>query len=843
MQPLRSEPYWSKPIELLLAELGSTQQGLSEQEAASRLATTGANVIASDSHTSILRVLGRQFRSPLVLVLLAASIVAGVVRDWTGTVLIVLIVAASTAIGFFQEYRASRSLEALRNKLGATCRVRRGGASRTCPAREVVVGDVVELEAGSLIPADGILLAARDCFVIQAMLTGESAPTEKSIAPAPASAALPDRGNVVFMGTSLRSGTGAMLVVKTGGHTAFGSIATRLKLQRPETDFERGIRRFSTMLTEFVLVLTVVVMSINLLLGRPALDSMLFAIALAVGITPELLPAIVSFTLSHGARVLAAQGVLVRRLAAIENLGSMDVLCADKTGTLTVGAAELHASLDAQGQHAPRVLELAVINACLQTGLANPLDEVLVRKASDTPTPGTAAHKVDECPYDFVRKRMSVAVAGAAGDSFLTITKGAVPSVLAICASVRHGARADALDEIGRTTILEALQRHARQGFRVLGVASRETPNPIATESDMVFEGFLLFEDPTKPGIVETLRELKTLGVRIKIVTGDNRHTALHVARAVGLDSAQLIAGDELRGMRDEALWIRADATDVFAEVDPNQKERIINALRKTGHVVGFIGDGINDAPALHAADVGVSVEGAVDVAKEAADIVLLEHDLRAIARGIRQGRATFANTQKYILSTTSANFGNMLSMAAASAFLPFLPLLAPQILLNNLLSDIPALTLASDSVEPERVERPPHWSMRRIGGFTIVFGCLSSAFDLLTFVVLLRLMGSVPESFRSGWFLESLATEVLVLLAIRTHRPLFSSAPSRALLISSALVLAAAIVLVQLPLAEWIGLTALPLSVLLTLAGITLAYVASVELIKRRLYRLTDTP
>ena len=843
MHTSRDDAYWSKPTETLLAELGSSPAGLSEAEAASRLQTQGPNLVAEDSRTSALRVLARQFRSPLVLVLLAASLIAGLVGDWTGTVLILVVILASTALGFVQEYRASRSLDALRRRLGATCRVRRGGVARTCPTRDIVVGDVIELAAGSLIPADGVLLSARDCFVIQAVLTGESAPVEKATAPVAAAASLPDRTNVLFMGTSVRSGTANMLVAKTGRDTVFGTIASRLKLQRPETDFERGIRRFSTMLTEFVLVLTVVVMAINLLLDRPALDSLLFAIALAVGITPELLPAIVSFTLSHGARALAAQGVLVRRLAAIENLGSMNVLCADKTGTLTVGATELHAALDASSQPSQRTLELAVTNARLQSGLANPLDEVLIQAAANRGMPPTAVRKVDECPYDFVRKRMSVAVTSAASQGFITITKGAVPTVLAVCTSARAGERVDVLDVQRHDAILEQLERHAREGFRVLGVASRETLEPTAVESSLVFEGFLLFDDPTKPDIVTTLRDLASLGVRIKMVTGDNRHTALHVAEAVEIASPQIIAGDELQRISDEALWHRATAIDVFAEVDPNQKERIIRALRRSGHVVGYIGDGINDAPALHAADVGISVDGAVDVAREAADIVLLERDLRTISRGIRQGRATFANTQKYILSTTSANFGNMLSMAAASAFLPFLPLLAPQILLNNLLSDIPSVTLAGDRVDPEHIERPPHWSMRRILRFTIGFGCLSSVFDLLTFAVLLRLVGDAPERFRTGWFLESLATEILVLLVIRTQRPFFSSAPSRPLLISSALVLAGAILFVQLPSGQWMGLLPLPLTTLSLLAGITLAYVWSVELVKRRLYRVTNTP
>ncbi len=834
------DPYWSRPNDALLAELESRLEGLTEAAAAARLGRDGPNVIAGESRASALRVLLRQFRSPLVIVLLVASVVAGIAGDWTGTALIALIVLASTALGFLQEYRAARSLDALRSRLATTCRIRRDGAAQVRQARTVVAGDIIELSAGSLIPADGVLLASRDCFVIQAVLTGESLPAEKLAAPTARDATLPQRTNAVYMGTSVRSGTATMLAVRTGASTAFGAIAARLRLRRPETDFEHGVRRFSTLLTEFVLVLTVVVMSINLLLDRPALESLLFAVALAVGITPELLPAIVTFTLARGARDLAAHGVLVRRLAAIENLGSMEVLCADKTGTLTVGAARLAAAVDPLGVASARVMMLAVTNARLQTGLANPLDNVIVAAAEPgQPALGGEA-KVDECPYDFSRKRMSIAVRDADAGAYLTITKGALPQVLAVCTQIWRDSGTAALTRADHAALLEEFERHARDGLRVLAVASRASSDPVARESEMVFEGFLLFEDPTKPDIREALRDLHSLGVALKIVTGDNRHTARHVAQAVGIESAQVIVGEELQAMRDEALWQRARTADVFAEVDPNQKERIILALRKHGHVVGYIGDGINDAPALHAADVGISVDGAVEVAKEAADLVLLEHDLRAVTRGIRQGRVTFANTQKYILSTTSANFGNMLSMAAAAAFLPFLPLLAPQILLNNLLTDIPAVALAGDRVEPAHVRRPSRWNMRRIRNFTIVFGAISSSFDILTFLVLLRLVGAAAAPFRSGWFVESLATEVLVLLAIRTPRPLFASVPGRALVGLSLLVLILAALLVQTPAGSWFAFVPLDPLVWAALAGITLAYVSSVELTKRRLYRLT---
>ena len=822
----------------LLAQLGSGFRGLSTAQARDALARAGPNTIARDSPLSWVQILLRQFRSPLVLVLLLAAIVAAAAADATQAVLIVLIVLASTAIGFAQEFRATRAVAALRARLRTTSRVWRDGALTPVPTPDIVPGDVVELAAGALIPADGVLLAARDCFVVQSVLTGESLPVEKLTTPTAVDASLPARTNVLFMGTSVRSGTATMLVVKTAAHTSYGQIAGRLRLRRPQTEFEHGIARFSAMLTELVLVLTVLVMGINVLLDRPVLESLLFAVALAVGITPELLPAIVTFTLSRGARELAAQGVLVRHLPAIENLGSISVLCADKTGTLTAGAAKLAHAIDTEGTDSPRVLELAALNARLQTGLANPLDEVIVAATAHL---SLAASKVDESPYDFVRKRMSVCVTDGGTGGHLTIAKGAAGSILEVCTQIRTPAGIAALTKAHRREVLAQVARYAEDGLRVLAVASRGGTEALALEAEMVFEGLLLFEDPVKPDVQRILKELHTLGVRLKIITGDNQHTARHVATAVGMKAPRMLSGAQLLHMGDEALCQQAESTDVFAEVDPNQKERIILALRKAGEVVGYIGDGINDAPALHAADVGISVDSAVDVAKEAADVVLLEHDLRVVNRGIRQGRITFANTQKYILSTTSANFGNMLSMAAASAFLPFLPLLAPQILLNNLLSDIPAMTLAGDRVEAGSVRKPSHWRMKRIRSFTLVFGAVSSLFDLLTFAVLLRLGHSAADVFRSGWFLESLATEVLVLFVIRSPRRVISSRPSSLMLASSAAVLLAALLLVQTSLGHWLGFTPLPVSILLPLLGITVAYAGAVEVLKRSLYAMTE--
>lgn len=832
------DPYWSRPGPELLTRFDSRIGGLDDEQARARLAQSGANAIDRSRRLSWGRTLARQIRSPLVILLLVAAAVAGAIGERVEMTLIMLIVAASAALGFAQEFRASRAVEALRQRLGISCRVWRGGQLTSVLSDTVVPGDVIELSAGSLIPADGVILAARDCFVVQSVLTGESAPVEKQPRPTPADAAVADQTNAVFMGTSVRSGTATMLAVNTGMRTRFGAVAQRLKARSPESDFERGIRRFSTLLTQFVLALMATVMGLNLMLDRPALESLLFTIALAVGMTPELLPAIVTFTLSRGARLLATQGVLVRRLAAIEDLGSMTVLCSDKTGTLTAGTASLAGAIDGEGSASARVKELAILNARLQTGLANPLDEVLI--ATDSQPLHAQWEKVDELPYDFVRKRMSIAVKRGDTGSFETITKGAVPPVIDICTSIRRPAGVEPVTQEDRAQLLALQQQYASEGRRVLAVASRTTADPVARESDMTFEGFLLFEDPVKPDIAATLAELRSMGVGLKIITGDNAHTARHVARAVGLLEPQLLTGSQIQQLRDEALWQKAEHTDVFAEVDPNQKERIILALRKMGHVVGYLGDGINDAPALQAADVGISVDGAVDVAKDAADMVLLEHELRVVNAGILEGRRTFANTQKYILSTTSANFGNMLSMAGASALLPFLPLTAAQILLNNLLSDIPAVSLAGDRAGTDVLRRPTRWSMRRIRNFTVVFGTVSTLFDLLTFFLLLRLGEGLAAPFRTGWFFESLATEVLVLFVIRTPQNVLRSRPGAVLTWSSLLVLTAAFVLIQSSLGHWLGFVPLPVTTVLVLVAVTVTYALTVEWLKGWLYGLS---
>jgi Mg2+-importing ATPase len=833
-------PFWSQPLDRLLTSLNSSAAGLSSAEAARRLQQGGPNTLKAGQQVTALGLLLNQFKSPLVLILVFAVIVSAFAQEWIDATIILVIILSSSLLGFWQEYRASNAVAQLQARVTLKATVLRDGKPQTIPAEAVAPGDVVLLSAGSLIPADGVLLVANDFFVSQAVLTGETFPVEKKVAAAAGdvaeTAGLAERINCVFMGTSVRSGTAHALIVQTGATTAFGQIAERLKLRPPETEFEHGIRRFGYLLTVVMLTLVVATFAINVFFQRPAIEALLFAIALAVGMAPELLPAIISINLAKGAQVMAKSGVIVRRLSAIENLGSMDVLCTDKTGTLTAGVVQLDGALDVQGQPSAVVLRDAYLNAFFQTGLANALDEAILAKAQ-AENLAAAESKIDEIPYDFVRKRLSIVIEEEDGQHRL-ITKGALDNVLAVCTQVQEDQGPVPFDPAQEKQIRQRYAAWSAQGYRVLGVATK----PVALtenlahsdECDLIFRGFLIFFDPPKPSVEQTLRDLTRLGVQVKIITGDNRLVATHVAETVGLPVSGLLTGAEIGTMSDEALWQRAKTTTIFAEIDPNEKERIILALRKMGHVVGYMGDGINDAPALHAADVGISVDTAVDVAKEAADFVLLKQDLDVLRQGIEEGRRTFANTLKYVFTTTSANFGNMFSMAGASLFLPFLPLLAKQILLNNFLSDFPSLTIATDNVDPELVEKPRRWDIKFIRDIMIIFGLISSVFDFLTFGVLIFIVKAAPAEFRTGWFVESLMTELLITLVLRTRRSIFKSKPSFYLWLSTLAVTIVAVAIPYLPFGPLLGFTPLPLYALLLLLVITALYVVVSEVAKR---------
>lgn len=835
VQPVvHSEPWWSWSAEQAFRQLDSTPEGLDP----ARLARHPATVkLASRRAAGLAQTFVKQLYSPLMLILVVACVVSLLVSDWLDALIVLAIILLGALLSALQEHRASRAVEALHAQVALTAKVRREGQIQEIPADQVVPGDVVELSAGSLVPADGLLLEARDCFVVQGLLTGESAPVHKMPGVAPVDASLAARSNCLFMGSSLRSGTARLLAVHSGASSEYGRIAQTLALRPPETEFERGLRHFGSLLLRVMLLIVLTVLAANILLQRPTLDTLMFAIALAVGLSPELLPAVLGITLALGAQRMADQGVIVRHLNAIENLGAMDVLCSDKTGTLTQGVAKLDQALGADGQPSSRCLLLAALNASLQTGMANPLDAAIRDAAQEQQVVLDGYRKLDETPFDFVRKRLGVLVADPAGEALL-IVKGALSQVLDACTG---------LTEARRAQLETRFAEWSAQGYRVLGVASRLQPGAqgctAEDERDLTFEGFLLIFDPPEPEISETLNRLAELGVQVKIISGDNQRVTRHVAEAVGLDAEQLITGGELLRMTDDELLNRAPQVALFAEVDPSQKERIILALQKTGHVVGYIGDGINDAPALHAADVGISVDRAADVARDAADFVLLRHNLDVLRMGIHEGRRTFANTLKYLFITTSANFGNMISMAMASLLLPFLPLLAKQILLNNFLSDLPAMTLAGDHVDAEWERTPHRWNLHQVRTVMVVFGITSSLFDAITFGLLFYVASDQPALFRSGWFVESLLTELAIIFVVRTYKPFYRSRPGRLLLASTIAVMLVTLFLPYTPVGVWFDLVPLPWPLLAAILAITLLYTLTSEWVKQRLLAVARQP
>ena len=816
--------YWALDTEVILEHLASSRDGLSTTEAQRRIQQFGRNEFQDSQPRTRAIVLLDQIKSPLLLLLVFAAAASAFTGQWMDATIVLAIVVLTVFIGYTREYRAESAATALKARVHVKANVLRDGKPSAVSIQEIVPGDVVLLSAGTLAPGDGLVLEAADCFISEAVLTGESFPVRKIPGVLPAETPLARRRNCIFLGTNVRSGTAQCLIVRTGRETQFGNIAHRLTLRPPETEFDRGIKRFGYFLTAAMLIMIVLVFTAHAVRGRPPIETLLFAIALAVGLSPELLPAVLSVNLARGAELMAKRGVLVRHLNAIENLGSMDVLCTDKTGTLTEGIVVLDGAYDESGTRSQRVLSLASLNAALQTGLSNPMDTAILESA---PPVLKECRKLGEIPFDFVRKRLSIVVRTPEGVQL--ITKGAFHHVIQVCKNIPDG-------------LEERFQEWSKRGERVVAVAVRsiveKTLYSRDDEHDLTFSGFLTFTDRPKQGVTEAITELAALGVSIKLITGDNKLVAQHVAGQVGLRNDRVLTGQQLDDMRDEALWHAAELTDLFVEVDPNQKERIILSLKKMGHVVGFLGDGVNDAPAMHAADTGISVEGAADVAREAADFVLLEQHLDVIRGGIEEGRRTFANTLKYIFTTTSANLGNMVSMAVASLFLPFLPLLPGQILLNNFLSDVPAIGVAGDSVDPELIARPRRWDIRHLGRFMVEFGILSSAFDMLTFFVLLVIFQATAETFRTGWFIESLLTELVIALVVRTNRPFYRSRPGAVLLWSTLTLIVVTMAIPYLPISIVLGFVPLSALVLASLAAITTLYVIATELMKQWSYR-----
>jgi P-type Mg2+ transporter len=833
-----NDQYYLSEESELLTSLKTGRSGLSDEEAKKRLKQFGYNKLSGSKKVTVFNLLAGQFKSALTIILIASAVLSFFLGERTDALIILIIIIVSAVLGFFQEKGASNAVQKLLALVTVDAKVVRDDREVTIPIEEVVPGDIALLRAGDMVPGDCRLLESRDLFCNEATLTGETFPTEKKCSTLTAPTRIGERTNALFMGTNVISGTAKVVIAKTGTQTEFGSISQHLRHLQPETEFQRGIRRFGFLLMEITLLLVIIIFSVNIFLHKPMLDSFLFSLAIAVGLTPQLLPAIISINLAKGASNMAKQKVIVKRLDSIENLGSMNILCCDKTGTITEGRVSVYKPVDYQGNESEKVFRMAFLNAWFETGFTNPIDEA-IRNYRQLPVEGIK--KLDELPYDFVRKCLSIALSDNAGEWL--ITKGAFDQVLNICTVMEdeHGGLVD-LDK-AKDELMKQFNIFSHEGYRVIAIAYKPIvfKNRIekTDECGMHFLGMLLLTDPPKADVASTLNELRQLGISLKIITGDSAAVAEHLSKQVGIENPVLLSGNELRQMTTEALVQQAGHTDVFAAVEPNQKERILLALKKAGHVVGFIGDGINDAPALHTADVGISVDGAVDVAKEAADIVLLGKDLRVIINGVIEGRKTFANTLKYIFMATSANFGNMFSMAGSSLFLSFLPLLPKQVLLTNLLTDIPEMTIATDTVDPLMVSQPRRIDMAFIKKFMIVFGIVSSVFDYITFGVLLFWLHASTDQFRTGWLLESVISASIVVLIVRTSQPFYKSRPGKYLLFSTLCVIVLVIALPFTPLADILGLVPLPIAYYGWGFLIIFLYSVSAEAVKRIFYKL----
>jgi Mg2+-importing ATPase len=831
------EEILSLPIEDVLARLNTSHSGLTSEEVRNRLQAYGYNELAQRKRRTATVEFFHHIRNPLVFILLFDALI------------IFSIVLMSVVLDVYQESKAEKSAALLQKRVVTTASVLRDGVKKEERLSEVVPGDIVYLSAGDIVPADSRVISLRDLYVDQSGLTGESFPVEKTTAvPAVAkSAAITEANNYVFLGTSVVSGTATAVAVRTGGSTEYGKIAKELVGRTPETEFERGLRRFGFLIMQVALVLVIFVFFINAFLKpmvsqqqSDILESLLFAVAIAVGLTPELLPMIVSVNLSKGALEMSKKEVIVKRLASIQNFGNMDVLCTDKTGTLTENVITLVLHVDMEGKDDEKVLLYAFLNSYYETGLKSPLDDAVLRyEQLDV----KGFDKVDEVPFDFIRRRVSIVVEHEKGR--LMICKGAVEEITSVCSRFELGNETNDITSEQRNKIQDNYYKLSAQGFRVLGVSSKKIEEKLTyslkDERDMVFLGFIAFMDPPKESSKQSLELLKQAGIELKILTGDNELVTRKVCQQLGFEMTGVVLGSDVAKLQDNALARIVEKANVFARVSPAQKDRIMSALKRNGHVVGFLGDGINDATSMHTADVGISVENAVDVAKESADIILLRKDLTVISAGVLEGRKTFGNTMKYLLMGISSNFGNMFSAAGASLFLPFLPMLPTQILLNNILYDVSEVTIPTDNVDQEYIQKPKRLDTTYIRNFMLFFGPISSIFDFLTFFIMLQVFAGYTHVplFQTAWWVESLSTQTFVIFAIRTRRsPFYRSKPSKLLFLTTLTIVGIAVVLPFTPLGALFGFVALPFKFFAFLAAFVGAYLLLVEALKRLFYK-----
>jgi len=849
----------------VLNRLGASTTGLTPEEVEKRLETYGSNDIAKKKRRSILIEFFSHFKSPLVIILIIAAVVSGVLGQLINAIVILSIVLVSVILDFVQEYRANTAAEALQRRVATRATAFRSGTKQDVEISQLVPGDVIELSAGDIVPADARVISAKDFFVDQSALTGESFPAEKT-AESVTTASIADSGqwnNYLFMGTSVTNGTATAVIVRTGASTQYGEIVRKTVEKKPETEFERGLKRFGFLIMQVTFALVIFVFFINALFKRGVLDSMLFAVALAVGLTPELLPMIISINLARGAGAMSKKGVIVKRLASIQNFGGMDVLCADKTGTLTENRVTVILHVDMEGKDSEKVFLYSLLNSRYQTGLRSPLDDAIL-KHEEVNTDNY--QKIDEIPFDFVRRRLSIVV--RENEETVLITKGAPEEIARVISHYEFDGEIHDLTNEVRSNIERKYYDLSSQGFRVLGVSYRnmgegKVTYSIADENDMVFLGFIAFTDPLKETAGESLELLRQSGVKLKVLTGDNEivtgkicqqlgfqvyqfrrgrkydDTVGHVMRTAEVEPINIIRSSEIQTLNDDALARVVEGADIFTRVTPAQKNRIMNALKANGHVVGYIGDGINDTPSMKVADVSISVTNAVDIAKESADIILLNNDLKVISDGVVEGRKTFGNTMKYIKMAVSSNFGNMFSAAGASLFLPFLPMLPIQILLNNLLYDFAQLTLPTDNVDQTQIQQPQRLQASFVRNFMLAFGPVSSIFDFLTFFVMIYVFKATAPLFQTAWFVESLFTQTLVIFAIRTKKiPFYRSKPSKFLVLNIAVILILALVLPFTVVGTFFSFVALPPRFLLMLAAFIVAYLGLVELMKMWFYR-----
>ncbi|MDU7032560.1 MAG: magnesium-translocating P-type ATPase [Finegoldia magna] len=835
------EKFWSYDVDEVLKTIETSKNGLSTEQANERIEKLGQNLFEEKKSSSKLMVFINQFKNPITMILIFAAILSIFLKDYSDGIIILIIIMISAILSYNHESKANDAVKKLLSTVSVTSAVLRDGKFQELDNSKLTIGDIISVKTGDMIPADCLLIEENSLSMDESSLTGETFPVEKNEEKLEEKTALSQRKNSLWMGTHVISGSGKAVIVNLAKDSEFGKITESLDETETDTDFERGIKDFGNLILQVTTILIGLIFLFNIILNKPFLESFMFALALSVGLTPQMLPAIISVNLSQGAKRMSAQGVIVKKLNSIENFGSMTVMCSDKTGTITKGQVKLESAMDNTGKKSETLVKLAAINSYFQEGYTNPIDQAIL---DENKNDFTKYEKLFEIPYSFENKLLSVIVNtnNDLSDENIMITKGALTSVINVCSTYQDDSGNSGNIEEIKSEIMDLFEKYSSQGYRILGLAynhiDQTTDASKQKAEDMIFRGLLLFIDPLKDDIKDVIEQMNSLGVSLKMITGDNHLIAKNIGSKVGLNPDKILLGEDLNSYSLSQLNKKIMDIDIFAEISPNQKEKIILAYKQAGEIVGYMGDGINDAPAIKQADVGISVDTAADTAKDAASIVLLENSLKVLVSGIKEGRRTFINTLKYIFVATSANFGNMFSMAGASLFLKFLPLLPKQILLTNLFTDFPSLQIASDSVDEDWLQSPVTWDMKFIKRFMIIFGITSSVFDYITFVVLLLLFKANEQFFQTGWMLESVISAMVVMLIVRTKRPVIKSKPSNKLLIAIVLAAIALIAIIYSPINTYLGLIALPVHALLSMLAISLIYALTAEILKKQFYK-----